>query len=387
MRFGSSVLAAALFSCGIAWLGCSSSDDTSPGVTTPSKDGGPPTDGGGTTTTDADAAPVVTLEPYRIIGRFDSRDAAGPRFGWPGTQVIAKFTGETISVDMSDTTDEDQFDVSIDGKDPTLVKIDSKEKKTYELASGLAAGEHTLVFTKRTESFVGIAQLLKINATLTGTPPPPARRIEMIGDSITAGYGVLGADASCTFSADTEDETLAWGALTAKELNAVHTAIAWSGIGLVQNYEGETTEEMPDKYGRAIASDSASTWDASKFEPDVIVIALGTNDFSGQGADPGDTFQTKLVSFLSAIRVAHHDSQIVLATSPMMDGDQKASQKKFMQGALDARKVANDTKVTLLDIDTITDAEGFGCDSHPSKATQARMSTALTAHIKTLTGW
>lgn len=376
------------FAAGV--VACSSSDETTkPAAITTPKDGGAPTDAGGTVTTtpDADAAPVVSLEPYRIVGRFDSRDAAGPRFGWPGTQVIAKFTGDKISVDLGDTSGEDQFDVSIDGKDPTLLKVDSKEKKTYELASGLAAGEHTLVLTKRTESSVGETQLFKINATLSGTPPPAARRIEMIGDSITAGYGVLGADSSCTFSADTEDESFAWGALTAKELGAVHTAIAWSGIGLVQNFEGETTEEMPDKYGRALGTDPASTWTPSQFEPDVIVLALGTNDLGGQGTDPGDAFQTKLVAFLATIRTAHHDSNIVLATSPMLDGDKKAEQKKFFQGALDARKLAGDAKITLLDIDTITDAEGFGCDFHPSKTTQARMSKALVPHIKMLTGW
>jgi lysophospholipase L1-like esterase len=208
----------------------------------------------------------------------------------------------------------------------------------------------------------------------------------MIGDSITAGYGVLGADSSCVFSPETENESLAWGALAAKELNAVHTAIAWSGIGLVQNYEGETTDEMPDRYGRALATDAESTWTPSQFEPDVIVIALGTNDLSGEGADPGDAFQTKLVEFLTTIRAAHANSQIVLATSPMLEGQNKADQEKYYQGAIDARKAA-DPKISLLKIDTITDAEGFGCDYHPSKVTQARMATALVAHVKTLTGW
>lgn len=389
VRVVPSLLVIALLSCGTTWLGCSSDDDPR-GVTNPTKDGGKPTDGASTSTQPdgggETGGPVVTLEPYRIVGRFDARDAAGPRFGWPGTQVIAKFKGDTISVDLSDTSDEDQFDVSIDGKDPTLLKVDQKDKKTYELGSGLGAGEHTLVLTKRTESSVGETQLLKINAELIGTPPPATRRIEMVGDSITAGYGVLGDDETCNFSPETENETLAWGALAAKELNAVHTAIAWSGIGLYQNYEGETTDEMPDKYARALATDSASTWTASQFEPDVIVVGLGTNDFSGQGADPGDKFQTKAVEFLTAIRAAHPNSQIVLATSPMMEGQNKADQKKYFQGAIDARKSA-DAKITLLDIDTITEAESFGCDFHPSKATQLRMSKSLVAHLKTLTGW
>ena len=121
-------------------------------------------------------------------------------------------------------------------------------------------------------------------------------------------------------------------------------------------------------------------------KPDVIVVALGTNDLGGQGDDPGDKFQTKLIEFLTTIRAAHASSQIVLATSPMLEGQNKTDQEKYYQGAIDARKSA-DSKITMLKIDTITDAEGFGCDFHPSKATQTRMGTALVAHIKTLTGW
>lgn len=370
----------ALVSCGFAWLGCS--DDDTPARPVETEDAGKRD-----AKTEEDSSPPVSLEDYRIIGRFDTRDANGPRFGWPGTQVIAKFTGETISVDLADTSNEDQFDVSIDGKEPTLLKVDQRERKTYELATGLGAGEHTLVLTKRTESSVGETQLFKINATLIGTPAPASRRIELIGDSITAGYGVLGDNGDCSFSADTENESLAWGALAAKELNAAHTAIAWSGIGLVQNYEGETTEEMPDLYPRALATDPASTWTASQFEPDVVVIALGTNDLGGEGADPGEKFQTKLVEFTAAIRAAHANANIVLATSPMLENANKTDQAKYFQGAIDARKAAGDAKLSLLEIDTITDDEGFGCDYHPSKATQARMAKALVAHVKTLTGW
>jgi lysophospholipase L1-like esterase len=385
VRFGSSVLAMAFVSGAMAWIGCSSDAATATPADPAPNDGGP-TDGSATTKLDVDSGTTASLEPYRIVGRFDARDPAGPRFGWPGTQIIAKFSGSSISVDLADTTEEDQFDVGIDDAPVTLLEVDQKDKKTYDLGTGLSPGIHTLTLTKRTESSVGETQLLKINATLVGTPPPAARRIEMIGDSITAGYGVLGADSSCSFSPETEDESLAWGALAAKELDAVHTAIAWSGIGLVQNYEGETTDEMPDRYARALATDAASTWTPTLFEPDVVVIALGTNDFSGEGDDPGDAFQTKLVEFLTTIRAAHANSQIVLATSPMLEGQNKADQEKYFQGAIDARKAA-DPKISLLKIDTITEAEGFGCDYHPSKATQTRMATALVAHVKTLTGW
>ena len=64
---------------------------------------------------------------------------------------------------------------------------------------------------KRTEAFVG-GTVTFSGFTVDGTlvSPTPAksvnydRKLEMIGDSITCGYGVLGTSPSCSFSAQTE---------------------------------------------------------------------------------------------------------------------------------------------------------------------------------------
>lgn len=86
---------------------------------------------------------------------------------------------------------------------------------------------------KRTETVAGVTQLVGFVGTLVPTPEPVGRRIEVIGDSITCGFGVLGADQTCPFSPSTEAEPRAWGALASKELGAMHMATAVSGIGVV----------------------------------------------------------------------------------------------------------------------------------------------------------
>lgn len=352
-------------------------------------DGAPPdaasSDAAGPDAGSPDAAPPIELAPYRIIGRFDSRDPAGPRFGWPGTEVRARFGGTSISVDLGDTG-ASQYEWAVDGA-PKVRLVIGGPRKTYTLATDLPKGEHELVLTKRTESFVGVTQLFAINAPLVGTPPASARRIELVGDSITCGYGVLGADASCPFSADTESEPLAWGALAAHQLGAAHTAIAWSGIGVLRNYDLTTSGTMPERYGRALASDPTSAWPPSDFEPAVIVVNLGTNDFAGAGTDPGTPFETKLVAFLEVVRAAHANAHVVLATSPMLSGERHVAHRAHLQKAITARSAAGDTKLSLLELDVPPASEGFGCDSHPSAATQKTMATKLVAHVKTLTGW
>ncbi len=386
-------LAVSAILLGIA-LGCS---DAAPvGSAVPPADGGHPLvlvdaardpepfDAGEPPDADAGAdAEPIDLAPYRIVGRFDARSAAGPRFGWPGTQVRARFSGTAISVELADTG-KDQYDVAIDGEPPRLLLV-SGGRKTYALGKDLVAGVHEVVLTKRTESAVGITQLFGFDAPLVGTPLPGRRRIEMVGDSITCGYGVLGANAMCTFSAETESETFAWGALAATALAATHTAIAWSGIGVYRNFEGTTAGTMPTRYALALATDPASTWAPADYDPDVVVVNLGTNDFAK--GDPGMPYQSAYLAFLVTIRTAHPNAQIVVSSSPMLGSTARTKQQTYLQNVIAARAMAGDTRLSFLDLDEQSPADGLGCDSHPSKVTQQKMAARLVAHVKTLTGW
>src|SRR5256885_15782945 len=84
----------------------------------------------------ADLAPEAPS--VRLIGRIDTGDAAGPRFSWSGSSIVARFSGTAVSVHLSDNID--HFKVLIDGQNQAGF-IGSGDK-TYALASGLAAGTH-----------------------------------------------------------------------------------------------------------------------------------------------------------------------------------------------------------------------------------------------------
>lgn len=332
------------------------------------------------------ADPVVA--PLHIIGRVDRRDPAGPRFGWPGTQLRASFVGTGLSLDLADTG-ASHYDVSVDGGPPSLLIV-SGGRKTYEVARDLGAREHSLVLTKRTETLVGVTQLLGIapraGGALLETPAPSGRRMELIGDSITCGFGVLGGDASCPFTAATESEPLAWGALAARRLAAIHTTTAVSGIGVFRNYGGATVGTMPEVYRRAIANDPSSAWDHS-FVPDVIVVGLATNDFSGGQGDPGVAFQSTYVTFLTALRSTHPNAHIVVATSPMLSGANRTWLRAYLDAAVAERFAAGESRLTLLDIDEQDSDDGLGCQYHPSTTTQERMAEKLASHVRPLMGW
>ena len=102
---------------------------------------------------------------------------------------------------------------------------------TTPIAQGLAAGTHVVELYRRTEASQGEAQFLGFDfgsGKLLSPPAAKARRIELVGDSISCGYGDEGANQSCPFTADTENHYLSYGALAARAVDAELITVAWS---------------------------------------------------------------------------------------------------------------------------------------------------------------
>ncbi len=333
--------------------------------------------GGGASTLDAgvDAAQGELAEVH-LVGRFDPDG----RFGWPGSQIRARFEGSSIGLRLDDTG-ENQFDVDIDGDVSVLSTTAGQTSRTL-VAQG--AGEHTVIVTRRSESLFGTTAFGGFSGATLVPSPGPTRRIEMVGDSITCGYGVLGAIATCDFDIDTEAETHAWGALAARELGAVHTAIAYSGKGVYRNYGGDPNEPMPVMFERTFADDPTSQWDFSTPPPDVVVIGLGTNDFST--GDPGQPFVDAYTAFVAQIRGHYPDAWIVLAESPMLGGADHATHAGYLADVA-AAAGGEAAKVTTVAIAVQLDADGYGCDYHPNEVTQQKMADALVTKLSGLLGW
>jgi hypothetical protein len=81
------------------------------------------------------------------------------------------------------------------------------------------------------------------------------RRIEIVGDSITCGYGNEGTD-PCNFSAETENHYLTYGALAARMFGAELSTVAWSGKGVVNNFDNDVFEPLPQIYDRLLATEA-----------------------------------------------------------------------------------------------------------------------------------
>jgi lysophospholipase L1-like esterase len=160
------------------------------------------------------------------------------------------------------------------------------EQEVYPLARNLEEGTHRVRISKRTEAQVGTASFLGFRVregSALSLPAAPLRRLEFVGDSITCGYGnELSTDdpGSYSFTSANENALLAYGGIAARALEADYVAIAASGRGLVRNYGGASGLTAPEFYDLTAPNASWPTWDSSRYTPDVIVVNLGTNDFS-----------------------------------------------------------------------------------------------------------
>jgi lysophospholipase L1-like esterase len=314
------------------------------------------------------------------IGRY-SDDGTNKRFGWSGVGFVVRFDGTGASVTMDDAGG--WWTVVVDGEVQAPLQT-SGGQQSYSLATGLAAGEHTIEAYRRTEGSFGASVIGEV--TLEGEllpPPGVTRRIEVIGDSITCGYGNEGPDKFCSFTADTENNYLAYGSIAARLVGAEIVTVAWSGKGIIYNYGNDTFEPLPQVYDRIVAGEPDPAWDFS-WQPDVVVINLGTNDFSTDGDPSESDYVSNYVAFLEHLRDVYPDA-LLMPVSPMLGGAELTMVEGYIQSAIDMRMGAGDTNISTANINV--DPIGWGCDYHPSVATHQAMGELLADELALALGW
>ncbi len=333
---------------------------------------------------DAAALPVSiapTDPKIHYDGRFDRTDPKGPRCTWPASALVLKFRGTALNVVLGDT-DNDGYQVIVDGS-PAGVLTTQDGSHVYRVADSLSRGVHTVTLIRRTESFVGTSQFTGFQLAAGGqllSAPAPKRRIEVVGDSISCGYGDEAPGRDVHFTPATENAALTYGELTAQAVGADYADIAWSGRKMWPD------NTMDSIYGQALATDAKTQWDFALWTPQVVVICLATNDF-GQGPPDAQGWIKGYEAFIARVRTHYPKARIYCASSPMMAGDNDTIARADLATIIADEHKAGDTNIAFLDFPTQQDSDGYGADWHPSLATHRRMAGILETALQHDLGW
>jgi len=270
------------------------------------------------------------------------------------------------------------------------------------------AGEHTIRLMKISECQFGSIYVneIKTDSSIITPTPSKSKKIEFIGDSITCAFGSL--DNPGFFLTTLEDGTKSYAYKVAQKFNADYSLFSFSSYGIYSGYQGEpvrvTDYLIPpiyEKLGRlnwnfdhpenTTLAMSSVAWDPNEFEPDLIVVNLGTNDGIYINAIDKDLRESEQINFSKAykdfiyqIRSVHPEAQI-LCTIGMMG---QFLYKEIEDAVNEYVKETDDDKVNVFPLsEENIEKNGPGFYGHPSILSHIAAANEIIEKIENLYGW
>lgn len=333
---------------------------------------------------------AASHEAFRYVGRSEFLNPGELSFDWPGFYIQYNFRGKECAVRMNDTG-HNYYNVFINDQEAKVIEV--KSDTTIVIASGLGTQIHRVLITKRTEgsqgtgTFKGI--VLPANGEILAPKDNPARKIEFIGNSITCGYGTEGLSASERWSPATENSYQSYASIVSRAFKADYHLIAHSGQGVIRNYgyKGKVSPlAMPGRYKRVFDENESQVWNFKKWKPDLVVINLGTNDFSTQPYPDKADFMAAYEKLIREILRNYGEVPVFCVVGPMID-EPCFSYVKEMVG--DFRSVYQKKNIYFVGIPTylMNPERDLGSDSHPNYSGQKKMAAHILPVISSVLNW
>ena len=234
-------------------------------------------------------------------------------------------------------------------------------------------------------------------------------KLEFIGDSITSGEGLIGAKkeedwVSCFF-----DSVFHYGNLTATKLNAEFRVISQSGWGVISAWDNNPNMVIPSIYDLTCGSNvgeeglkfgSLEPHDFASWQPDYIIINLGTNDdgafnnpewVSSDGTvkhklrltedgkkHPDDLhrFEDGVAAFIKQVRKHNPNARILWCYGILGD----SMEQNILNGIKMYQSESNDNKVSYLHFPSMTE-EQCGARWHPGPLAHQMMAELIVDKI------
>ncbi|WP_281232277.1 SGNH/GDSL hydrolase family protein [Flavobacterium gelatinilyticum] len=296
------------------------------------------------------------------------------------SSVSFNFTGNECSILLQSVDSYEHHNyvsLVLDGKYIGKIRIEKGAAQSFPVKITSNKKEHHLEIYKNTEAQSGNILFAGTTAKLTSISSKKKKKIEFIGDSITCGAASDPSEIPCDKGEymDHHNSYYAYGPSLSRQIGADYLMSCVSGIGMYRNWNDENKEEaiMPDIYGNLyLTKDPAKPKYDFAFQPDIISIALGTNDFSGGDGKKErlpfnpEKYVSNYMNFIKMLYQHNPKAQIVITNSPMVNGERAVVFEdclKKVKAAFDGDK-AHKT-ILIFKFKPMTPK---GCTGHPDVA-------------------
>ena len=307
-----------------------------------------------------------------VYGRnyFDSEQRAVIMlYGGAGFEV--EFCGTSLSADFITRSNSDSLymQVLIDGENVSYneqnilegaIAIKSATPKKYTLVENLPYGVHTVKVLRRSMFDSGEIGLLSLQTDgfLIPAPNKAKLKIDIYGDSITAGYGVCnGID----WNSENSNGLITYGYLLSEKLGAQSNMMGHSGWGVYVS-AGNSLNPKTQWYDKIdLIAESDYKWDFSNYNPDLVIINLGTNDASGLAGNYNSAqFISKYKTMITSILEKSQNAYVLLCYGMMGNNTTVNNDIQEVVNQL------NNEKVAYLPLDNFGCWNGPGKNGHPN---------------------
>jgi lysophospholipase L1-like esterase len=251
------------------------------------------------------------------------------------SSVSFNFTGNECEVSLQsiDSWEHHNYVVlELDGKYVGKYTVQKGAPQSFPVKVTSKKKVHNLKIYKGTEATMGNVLFVGTTAKLTSITSKKKKKIEFIGDSITSGAANDPSTISCDQGEyfDHHNGFYAYGPILSRNIDADYLLSSVSGIGIYRNWndEGPEVPIMPAVYENLyLTKDSSKPKYDFAFQPDIISIAIGTNDFSnGDGTKErlpfnAEKYVSNYINFIKMLYQHNPKAQLVLTNSPMVNGE------------------------------------------------------------------
>ncbi|MFD1629465.1 SGNH/GDSL hydrolase family protein [Pseudopedobacter beijingensis] len=324
----------------------------------------------------------------KYFGRTLVNNIGDVTFDWAGTYFGFDFIGESCSMKVTETG-VSFYNVFLGDTLAHVIRVSRKDTNVV-IASGLNPNnKHRLKVQKRSEGEFGKTTihhfiLPKKGRIYSGNYFNNNRFIEFIGDSYTAGYGTDGNHRDDPFFIETENANKTYACIIARYFNSDYALIAHSGRGAVRNYGDPLTQSkytMKDAMMNTLNSDTIHKYNFNQYKPSLVVVNLGTNDFSTKPYPSEVEFHSAYKKILANIR-NNYGEVPVLCVVPRLSEDLEKYIKTFAAELDDLN-----LHITASLKGVFNDDSDMGAAWHPGYSGQKKMAMFIIPYISTILGW